>query len=506
MRRSWAAITVGILVLVGLGIGALVFTVTSEHVSTGKTMTVYAYFTDARGLSQKSRVLSAGLSVGEIGEAVLDPAVKKAKVAIRIDPSKIKLYENAMVQKKVESLLGAYYLDVDPGSPFEIQRGQSVPMRELKNGDTVTRVTEPTEMGEIINQVGTTLPILKEILRDVHDLTSGQVKDIADNVNEMISKNSVTLDRLLTRVDNIAATVDSVTSSRAEDIKVSLHNVREITEGIKSLVGTSEGQVAKTGQDLRSSIQKLQSSVTSLEASLENVRKITGKVADGEGSIGKFVNDPAIANNVEQITEDASQFVHGLTRLQTIVGLRTEYNYLAGNYKTYFQVTLAPRPDKFYLIEVVDDPRGLREQKRESHDSTALGTYSDVVVTTSQKLRFSFMFGKCIGIICGRFGIKETTGGAGLDLHLFDGRLTLSTDIFDTQSNSHPRFQARAILAVYKRYVSVVGGIDDPFNYRPSAGAGGFFDTFFGAQLQFNDEDLKSLLLFGSSAIGSAGK
>jgi phospholipid/cholesterol/gamma-HCH transport system substrate-binding protein len=361
-------------------------------------------------------------------------------------------------------------------------------------------------MGEIMNQVGSTLPILKDILRDVHDLTSGQVKDIADNVNEMITKNSATLDRLLQRVDNIAANVEGITSSRAEDVKVSLRNVREITEGIKSLVGTSEGQVSQTGTQLRSSIDKLQGSINSLETSLKNTEKITGKVAEGEGTVGKLINDPAIANNVEQITEDAGTFVRGVTRLQTIVGLRTEYNYIAGTYKSYFQVTLAPRPDKFYLIEIVDDPRGLREQKRESHDSSLLGTYSDVVVTTSQKLRFTFQFGKCLGPVCGRFGIKETTGGAGLDFHLLDGRLTLTTDIFDTQSNSHPRFQGRAIVALYKRYVSLVAGIDDPFNYRPSAGAGGFFDWFFGAQLQFNDQDLKSLLLFGGSALGSATK
>jgi phospholipid/cholesterol/gamma-HCH transport system substrate-binding protein len=504
VRRSWAAVTVALLVVVGLVITGIIFTVTSERISGSKTMQVYALFRDARGLSDKARVLSAGLSVGKIGLKALEPGTNKARVNIQIYTDQIKLYENALLQKKVESLLGAYYLDLDPGTPYIEQRGIRIAQRELHDGDQIKNVTEPTEMGEIMDQVGATLPVLKDILRDVRDLTSGQVKDIADNVNDMITKNSVTLDRLLQRVDNIAATVEGITTARADDVKVSLRNVREITEGIKSLVGTSEGQVTQTGKDLRTSIEKLQSSVTSLESSLHNVEKITGRVAEGEGTVGKLINDPAIANNVEQITEDASSFVRGVTRLQTIVGLRTEYNYLAGTYKTYFQVTLAPRPDKFYLIEVVDDPRGLRQQRRETHDSTMLGTYSDVVVTTSQQLRFSFMFGKCIGVLCGRFGIKESTGGAGLDLHI--GRLTLSTDIFDTQSNSHPRFQARAIFAVYKNYVSLVAGIDDPFNYRPSAGAGGFFDTFFGAQLQFNDEDLKSVLLFGGSAIGSAGK
>ena len=50
--------------------------------------------------------------------------------------------------------------------------------------------------------------------------------------------------------------------------------------------------------------------------------------------------------------------------------------------------------------------------------------------------------------------------------------------------------------------------MDDVFNYvRTQGTAGGFFDWFLGAQLVFNDEDLKSLLMFGGgSAASSAGK
>jgi hypothetical protein len=50
--------------------------------------------------------------------------------------------------------------------------------------------------------------------------------------------------------------------------------------------------------------------------------------------------------------------------------------------------------------------------------------------------------------------------------------------------------------------------VDDVFNYtRTKGAAGGFFDWFLGAQLVFNDEDLKTLLLFGgASAASSAGK
>jgi phospholipid/cholesterol/gamma-HCH transport system substrate-binding protein len=507
VRRSLAALTVGALTLVMLVASYLLFQYTSERVSGGKGYRTYALFTNALGVYEKTRVLSAGLRVGQVEERVLDQDSGKAKVFIRIDPE-IRLYENAVIGKKSASLLGEYYLDIDPGTPFIMKYGKRVESRRLKEGDQIVNVTEPAEMGQIMDSVSTILPVLKAILDDLKGLTAGPIKDIANNTNEMIEKNSVIVERLLGRMDEIAATVQGITKSEADDVKVALHNVREITEGIKGLVGTTQGQVSGAGEDLRSSLQKLQHSVDSLDKSLNHVEKITGKMADGEGTVGHLLNDDTVAKNLDSITDDANTLLHGVTRLQTIVGLRTEYNYLAGTYKNYLAVTLMPRPDKFYLIEIVDDPRGYRTKSQVSVDSSQTGQSSTTTITTTEQLRLTFQFGKRIGPVAFRFGIKESTGGFGADLYLFDDRLMLSADVFDMRSNQYPRAVGRASLAVYKRMFYLVVGADDVFNYYKTQGAaGGFFDAYFGAQLVFNDEDLKSLLLFGGgSAASSASK
>jgi phospholipid/cholesterol/gamma-HCH transport system substrate-binding protein len=168
-----------------------------------------------------------------------------------------------------------------------------------------------------------------------------------------------------------------------------------------------------------------------------------------------------------------------------------------------------PRPDKFYLIELVDDPRGL------SHENTSLrgdvrssltgSVLGGDTITTTEQLRLTFQWGKRIGPVVGRFGIKESTGGVGADVFLFDDRLMLSADVFDMRSNQYPRGVARATLSVYKNMVYFVGGVDDVFNYVKTQGpAGGSFDWFLGAQLVFNDEDLKSLLLFGGGSLAAS--
>jgi phospholipid/cholesterol/gamma-HCH transport system substrate-binding protein len=509
MRRSWAAVTVGALALVVVAVSFALFRYTSEGLGAGDGYVVHAYFRDALGIVGKSPVRTAGLDIGKIEEKTLAPDAR-ARISIRIQEG-ITLYENAQIAKKSASLLGEYYLDLDPGTAFEIRNGQRVEHRKLQHGDEIKDVREQTSVGEIMDQVGTIMPLIRDILRDVRELTSGQVKEIAERVNELVERNSIVLERLLLRIDNIAADVEGITRTQSDDIKIAITNIREITEGVKALVGTSSGEVSATGKEVRSSLQKLQSSVDKLDKSLGNVETITTRLKQGEGTAGRLLTDEGIANNIEQITEDAGGFVRGITRLQTIVGLRTEYNYLAGTFKNYFQVQLMPRPDKFYLIEIVDDPRGYREQTTEVRDNSERGVITERTIRTTDKLRFSLMFGKrgVLGLpwLTGRFGIKESTGGVGLDFSFLQDRLTLSADLFDARSNENPRLQGRATVSVYKQNLFVVAGADDLLNYQPAVGTGGaFFDWFFGLKLVFRDEDLKTLLLFGGSAVGAASQ
>lgn len=503
MRRSWAALTVGLTVLVVATVSFVIFKYTAEGVREGGYR-VHALFRDALGLTPKSRVLTAGIEIGQLESKTLDTETARARVVIRIQPD-IKLYENAVVLKKAASLLGEFYLEIDPGTPVVERNGEKISVPVLKDGDEIKNVVEQARTGEILDSVNQLMPILKDILTDVRGLTSGPISQIANNLNETVGRSSVVLERLLIRVDNIAARIDDITAEEADDVKVSLRNIREITEGVKALIGTSEGTVSKTGEEIRSSLGKIQKSIDTLERSLENVHVVTERLAEGQGTVGKLLKDETVANNIERITDDAGTLIRSFAQLQTIVGVRTEYNFLANTFKHFVSVQLMPRPDKFYLIEIVDDPRGFRREVRTIRDSSRDGLEIEREVRISEQLRFSFMFGKTIGPLTGRFGIKESTGGVGADLRLFTDRLMLSADVFDTLSNVYPRVQGRAAVAVYKRYLYIVGGADDLANYTRSPGGGGsFFDWFLGGSLVFNDEDLKSILIFGGGGVSSA--
>src|SRR5260370_18666864 len=78
-----------------------------------EALKVFAYFKDASGLSKKSRVQIAGISVGEIREIALEAGRAKVSLRVRRD---VNLRQDASLTKRSESLLGDYVLDLYPRS------------------------------------------------------------------------------------------------------------------------------------------------------------------------------------------------------------------------------------------------------------------------------------------------------------------------------------------------------------------------------------------------------
>ncbi|HTM21632.1 MAG TPA: MlaD family protein, partial [Kofleriaceae bacterium] len=75
--------------------------------------TVVARFRDASGLPARSRVVIAGLTVGEIEKVEVDGRDARVRMRIRGD---VRLWPDAVVYKKSASLLGDSYLEIEPGS------------------------------------------------------------------------------------------------------------------------------------------------------------------------------------------------------------------------------------------------------------------------------------------------------------------------------------------------------------------------------------------------------
>lgn len=484
MSRLSVATKVGAFTVVLVVAGIFIYRFISKTVGTEGGYTVYCLLNDATGIAKHSSVKVAGIAVGTIESIRLED--NKARVDIRIRPD-VDLYEDAAVYKKTSSLLGEYFLAIAPGTEGK---------RQLEDGDRIKNVIEATTTDDIMKDVSE----IAEKVKTVADALAASVgseegqenmrrtlenlADVTEALNETVRENR-------DAVRNILANIENITAKGAPEVERILENVRVTTQEVRSLMAEAEQTPAGEPGGIRQIVEKVNRASSKLEGTLSNLESVTGRLDRGEGTLGRLTKDETLINEVEGVVEDVGNFVGGISRLQTIVALRSDFQFRSGTVKSYVRLKLQPREDKYYAIELVNDPRGatrIEQVDVQTTNPNEPAEYREIRNVTSNTFRFSLQFAQRLGPFVGRFGIKESTGGIGLDLLLFDDRLELRQDLFGFGELVRPRYRVSLAYAFVKR-LWLLGGADDILSFDRR-------DYFVGLRLMFNDEDLKSVLPF----------
>jgi phospholipid/cholesterol/gamma-HCH transport system substrate-binding protein len=448
--------------------------------------TVWAYLPDVTGVAPHSRVMISGVQVGVVEDISLDK--ERPRVDIRMKPAFV-LYEDAAIGKRATSLIGEYYIVLSPGT-----KGRPA----LPDKGQITRLMEDASIESIQVQI-------KDILTDVKGVTATLKQTVGSNVGqeriERILKNlaetteqlNETIKENRRTVRETLVNVQRITAESRPDLATILANIRDVTKDIKELTGKGK-QAGEPSGELRSSLERVNRASADLESLLKHADNVAARIDRGEGTVGKLTKDETLINEVERVVEGVGDFVGGIGRIQTVVGLRTDYNFLANSVKSYVSLRLQPSEDKYYLVELVNDPRGLVGIEQVDVDTTNPNDpphYREIRTTTTNSFRLTFQFAKRLGPFTGRFGVNESTGGFGLDLHLLDDRLELRQDFFGFGEQVVPRWRV-GLSYEFVRKLWLLGGIGNILS-------GDRRDYFFGLELRFNDADLKSVLPFAPS-------
>lgn len=81
------------------------------------TYALFARFRDASGLPVGSRVVIAGLPLGEVTSLEIDGHAALVRFTVK---AHVQVWSNAIVSKKPSSELGDYYLELDPGEELRV--------------------------------------------------------------------------------------------------------------------------------------------------------------------------------------------------------------------------------------------------------------------------------------------------------------------------------------------------------------------------------------------------
>ena len=473
MFRFSTELRVGALTLLILGfVAAAILRADDKPGESGEPYMVYADFPTAEGVFATTPVRVAGVIVGHVEHLQLRGGTAHLTLAI-LDT--VELPEDSLATLKSEGLLGDKSIRLTLGTSTTL----------LKEGDTL--------------KVGDLPPDMEKALRKFDDI-AGDVKVITANVRAL-TEDETTKQELLLTIQNVRALseqLNAIATNNSDDIAIIAANLREVSEALKAVV-------ARNGDDVDAEMAAIRAATEKLDASLAHVESITGGLDRGEGTVGKLLKDPSTIESVNDTLDQVNGLVGDVSRIKTEVFYRGDVyfgseptldgldsNPVTGGSRNGVGVRLMPAEDHWYVFELAGHPLG--DISSETHVFPDFGSsYEEVVVKPG--FRMSFQFARRWHDAVLRFGIKDNSGGVGLDYYLANDKLVLGADIFDFAYGSYPVLDGTPNLQLNARWLPwrhlyFEAGLDSvlmgaKYGYVTGYGGGGFY---------FDDADVKFIL------------
>lgn len=440
---------------------------------------LYVLLDDTSGLDEKSRIKIAGVEAGVVDRIELEEG--RAKITLLLNPD-IKIYENAEISLRMSGLLGDRHLALATGSSDHSL---------LKNGDYISNVRPATDIDMLASR-------LTDAAGNIGDLTSNingifgedernaireaihNLRDVTGSLKDISQTNKEPLNNIIARLDRFTDTLGRKGPGVVDDIS--------------ELAGTINEKAPALIEDLTAAAKELkeimQENRTAFRDSMENIRDVSAsagtivkKLEKGEGTLGKLLSEDKLYDSLNKVSTEAGKSMEVVGRLRTFMDFHAEYNSNDADWKGFFELTVQPRDDKYYIFGVTTDPLGSIERTE---------TTTNGVLTTEEKLtsemEFTAQYARRFDDFALRIGLMESTFGAGAD-YFFNDAGRVKFDIWDFSSDEALAERAHARLGIdYKvfKFLFVSGGVDNFLNSRRSG-------LYFGGGLKFEDEDFKYL-------------
>jgi phospholipid/cholesterol/gamma-HCH transport system substrate-binding protein len=444
---------VGIFAIVVITIIAWATVRVSDRTSvSGSGYTLSVVFDNATGLKKKAPVELAGVQIGVVKDIELVDS-SRAKVELLVSEG-VKLSEGTRSILRTRGFLGETYVEIVPGAP------------ELPTLGEDGEILFSARTGDVNSLVGQ------------FTLIADDIKHVTASLRTMVGKDqNAPINRIVENLETFTEAIKNVTLRNEDNIDRVTANLAAMTDQLREIIVRGQSDV---------------------EESMDRIASITRKIDEGRGTIGRLVNDEETVDKLNEAVDNLNETLGGFKRLEMEVGYHVEYLTQSEDFKHYVSLGLMPSPDKAFLFDIVSDPDPRPTFMQRDTAVTVGGTTTNVTTETAtinrEQIKFSAQLAKKFYDFTLRGGIIESTGGVGLDYD--KGPLGIHFSAFDlsTRFDQKPHLKLFGNVNITDNFY-MIGGADDMLreNNKP--------DWFVGAGFRMADDDVKSVIGLGGSAL-----
>ncbi|HEY5920414.1 MAG TPA: MlaD family protein [Kofleriaceae bacterium] len=511
-RLVTIVVFVGAVILIALWIRSKM-----PETEVGDTFTTCARMRDGSRLATGSPVLIAGVRVGEVTNLSVEGTFARIDMVLQ---DGIDIPIDSWVTKRAYSPFGDSYVEIIPtGGELGAPTAQ-----RLRSGQCLTRVLEGSSTDRILRAMDDVMPRVVRGLDRIHEVAMygrkwaiGTLEDRMIDAERWLDEGHVS--NPLRKADQALARLEAGATAMADRVHGAQPRVDDGLDRVDRGIANARKQMAELTVNLKDGMKNVRAGMDGLDKPAADYAELMAAVDEGrgdnyQGTLGRMINDPKLADTIQDGTESMREGTSSFSRFKSYLGLRSEWLIFSGAPHVYVTAEIRARTDKFYYLELERGPLGDFPDGQIS-DMVGVPQYTRYQ-EIRDRIRFTVQFGKTFGNwFQVRGGIKESTFGFGADMLLRQGKLRFSGDVFGSFQRT-PRVKLGAALEVF-RSLYVIAGVDDAINtpgylsiVKGNEDVPTRFDEvrfgrdyFLGAELKFDDADLSMLLrIYGALLVG----
>jgi len=267
---------------------------------------------DVSGLDVGDSIRVAGVYVGKVEEIRLEGRVGRVILSISRD---VVFHEDASAQVRTYGLLGDRFVSIDPGSP-------SLP--RLEPGSDIRAARVPESMDMLLDRLSQVAGDIKRVTESLSNVLGGPegetaLRDILTNTQQLSGElaaiareNQGQIREVTSNLASLTREMDGIVTENREAIRKTLAAMPETAENLRGVTGEARLFLEENRQGLSETFEQLRLASTKLNASLENIQSVSERIREGEGSLGKLVQDEALYDEAKNTLVEMRNLIEDL--------------------------------------------------------------------------------------------------------------------------------------------------------------------------------------------------
>ncbi len=248
----------------------------------------YVIYETVDGLTPSNQVYINGYPVGQVDNIrLLQHRNNQLLVTLSVD-DQVQIGKSAAAVLVTSDLLGGKAIELEVGDVSQ----------PIADGDTLQAKKEQG-IAELVQ--AKTLPIVDKLdstLIRVNYILGTFVKDTSKVSNAMASLEQSTF------------AVESILQENRQDLGTTITNLKELTDALSD-ANNGVGPLMTKLHSLADSLQQIeiQPTINQLEQTAQNMRELTEKINQGEGNLGRLLNEDSVYINLNQTIADLDKLL-----------------------------------------------------------------------------------------------------------------------------------------------------------------------------------------------------